>query len=107
MTSPHYATSRPGRFDQEIEIGIPIASDRVAILNVILANVPHSITAAEISKFALGAHGYVGADLAAVVKEAGLLTVKRLVLESLATKASLTTSIGRAAIDLKQVIAGV
>ncbi|KAI9443648.1 AAA family ATPase [Lactarius indigo] len=71
------ALRRPGRFDREIEIGVPDLNARVAILNVLLAKTPHSITQDELYAMASRAHGYVGADLAAVVREAGTLAIKR------------------------------
>ncbi|KAH9057499.1 AAA family ATPase [Lactarius vividus] len=71
------ALRRPGRFDREIEIGVPDLNARIAILNVLLAKTPHSITRDELHATASRAHGYVGADLAAVVREAGTLAIKR------------------------------
>ncbi|KAI9452786.1 AAA family ATPase [Lactarius psammicola] len=71
------ALRRPGRFDREIEIGVPDLNARVAILNVLLAKTPHTITSDELHAMASRAHGYVGADLAAVVREAGTLAIKR------------------------------
>ncbi|NWT02432.1 SPAT5 protein, partial [Mionectes macconnelli] len=65
------ALRRPGRFDKEIEIGIPNARDRLDILQKLLRKVPHSLTEAELVQLADSAHGYVGADLAALCKEAG------------------------------------
>ncbi|KAI9430509.1 AAA family ATPase [Lactarius indigo] len=57
--------------------GVPDLNARVAILNVLLAKTPHSITQDELYAMASRAHGYVGADLAAVVREAGTLAIKR------------------------------
>ncbi|ORY45099.1 AAA-domain-containing protein [Rhizoclosmatium globosum] len=71
------ALRRPGRFDREVEIGIPDASDRTAILTALLRNTPHSLTESEVSGIAGAAHGYVGADLAGVVREAGMRCLKR------------------------------
>ncbi|KAF8585041.1 AAA family ATPase [Ramaria rubella] len=71
------ALRRPGRFDREIEIGIPDAPARLAILNVLLSKTPHSLTPAELSSLAARTHGYVGADLSAVVRDAGTLAIKR------------------------------
>ncbi|XP_010136195.1 PREDICTED: spermatogenesis-associated protein 5, partial [Buceros rhinoceros silvestris] len=71
------ALRRPGRFDKEIEIGIPNAQDRLDILQKLLKKVPHSLTAAELVQLADSAHGYVGADLAALCKEAGLYALRR------------------------------
>ncbi|KAI6069520.1 Spermatogenesis-associated protein 5 isoform X1 [Aix galericulata] len=71
------ALRRPGRFDKEIEIGIPNAQDRLDILQKILKKVPHSLAAAELVQLADSTHGYVGADLAALCKEAGLYALRR------------------------------
>lgn len=71
------ALRRPGRFDREFEIGIPDADARNSILNVLLSKTPHCITDAELYSIARRAHGYVGADLSAVVREAGTLAIKR------------------------------
>ncbi|KAM9236768.1 ATPase family gene 2 protein homolog A [Leptosomus discolor] len=71
------ALRRPGRFDKEIEIGIPNAQERLDILQKLLKKVPHSLTAAELTQLADSAHGYVGADLAALCKEAGLYALRR------------------------------
>ncbi|XP_062902608.1 ATPase family gene 2 protein homolog A [Mobula hypostoma] len=71
------ALRRPGRFDKEIEIGIPNAADRLDILKKSLKNIPISLTEKELVHIADGAHGYVGADLVAVCKEAGLHALRR------------------------------
>ncbi|KAF9465782.1 P-loop containing nucleoside triphosphate hydrolase protein [Collybia nuda] len=71
------ALRRPGRFDREIEIGIPDAEARFSILNVLLSKTPHTITQDELAVVSSRAHGYVGADLSAVVREAGTIAIKR------------------------------
>jgi AAA family ATPase len=57
--------------------GVPDAEARFAILKVLLSKTPHSITEEELHFVAARAHGYVGADLNAVVHEAGTLAIKR------------------------------
>ncbi|NWV02752.1 SPAT5 protein, partial [Ptilonorhynchus violaceus] len=71
------ALRRPGRFDKEIEIGIPNSQDRLDILQKLLKKVPHSLTEEQLAQLADSAHGYVGADLAALCKEAGLYALRR------------------------------
>nr|XP_033794515.1 ATPase family protein 2 homolog isoform X2 [Geotrypetes seraphini] len=71
------ALRRPGRFDKEIEIGVPNAQDRLDILQKLLKRVPHSLALTELLQLADAAHGYVGADLAALCKEAGLNALRR------------------------------
>lgn len=57
--------------------GIPDAQARSSILKVLLQKSPHSLSEVEIENVAARAHGYVGADLSAVVREAGTLAIKR------------------------------
>ncbi|KAM9677602.1 ATPase family gene 2 protein homolog A isoform 4-T4 [Trichechus inunguis] len=71
------ALRRPGRFDKEIEIGVPNAEDRLDILQKLLRKVPHLLTEAELLQLANSAHGYVGADLKALCNEAGLYALRR------------------------------
>ncbi|XP_006866327.1 PREDICTED: spermatogenesis-associated protein 5 [Chrysochloris asiatica] len=71
------ALRRPGRFDKEIEIGVPNAEDRLDILQKLLQRVPHLLTEAELLQLANSAHGYVGADLKALCNEAGLCALRR------------------------------
>jgi AAA family ATPase len=73
------ALRRPGRFDREVEIGIPTVEARKEILEVLLRNVPHSLTDEDITKISSITHGYVGADLASLCREAGLKTIKRII----------------------------
>uniref|UniRef100_H3BVT2 vesicle-fusing ATPase n=1 Tax=Tetraodon nigroviridis TaxID=99883 RepID=H3BVT2_TETNG len=65
------ALRRPGRFDKELEVGVPSAAERADILQKQLRFVPCGATREELGRLADAAHGYVGADLAAVCKEAG------------------------------------
>uniref|UniRef100_A0A7N9D4E9 vesicle-fusing ATPase n=1 Tax=Macaca fascicularis TaxID=9541 RepID=A0A7N9D4E9_MACFA len=72
------ALRRPGRFDKEIEIGVPNAQDRLDILQKLLRRVPHLLTEAELLQLANSAHGYVGADLKILCNEAGLCALRRI-----------------------------
>ncbi|XP_077588771.1 ATPase family gene 2 protein homolog A [Stigmatopora nigra] len=71
------ALRRPGRFDKELEVGVPSPAERADILRKQLKSVPCSASEKEVTKLADAAHGYVGADLAAVCKEAGLNALRR------------------------------
>ncbi|XP_065131277.1 ATPase family gene 2 protein homolog A isoform X1 [Paramisgurnus dabryanus] len=71
------ALRRPGRFDKELEIGVPSAGGRMDIFQKQLSSMPCDISAEELQELADVAHGYVGADLAAVCKEAGLHALRR------------------------------
>lgn len=64
------ALRRPGRFEKEIEVGIPRSSERADILRKLFTKTAHSLTDEDIVEFADNAYGYVGADLMAVVNEA-------------------------------------
>lgn len=71
------ALRRPGRFDRELEIGIPDASARYKILQVLLKKVPHQLSAEQIKLYADRTHGYVGADLVSLIRTSGLGAIKR------------------------------
>ncbi|MBW0480769.1 hypothetical protein O181_020484 [Austropuccinia psidii MF-1] len=71
------ALRRPGRFDRELEIGIPDAAARLKILQVLLRKTPHNLLNASIKAYADKTHGFVGADLVSLVREAGLAAIKR------------------------------
>ncbi|KAJ1674250.1 AAA+-type ATPase [Spiromyces aspiralis] len=71
------ALRRPGRFDREIEIGIPDPRGRRSILDAILRGIPNTLSESDVHEVAMRTHGYVGADLSALCREAGLLAIKR------------------------------
>ncbi len=70
------ALRRPGRFDREIEIGVPDENGRLDILKIHTRNVPLSKDVS-LKTIAQKTHGYIGADLAALVKEAGIFCIKK------------------------------
>ncbi|MEM0453299.1 MAG: CDC48 family AAA ATPase [Sulfolobales archaeon] len=70
------ALRRPGRFDREIEIPPPDKRARKEILLVHTRNVPLSEDV-NIDEFAEITHGYTGADLAALVKEAAMSALRK------------------------------
>jgi transitional endoplasmic reticulum ATPase len=71
------AIRRGGRFDKEIELGIPNKNGRLEILYVHTRGMPldESIDLKEIAELT---HGFVGADLYALCKEAAMSTLERL-----------------------------
>ncbi|KAI8619721.1 P-loop containing nucleoside triphosphate hydrolase protein [Chytriomyces sp. MP71] len=71
------ALRRPGRFDREVEISIPDVKDRELILAALLRKTPHTLSTTQVSDLAAAAHGFVGADLAAVCREAGMRAIQR------------------------------
>ena len=70
------ALRRPGRFDREIEIGVPDVNDRKEILQVHTRGMPITEDV-NISHYASKTHGYSGADLEALCKEAGMKALRR------------------------------
>lgn len=72
------ALRRPGRFDREIRFDPPDASQRRDILAVHLARAPLAADL-DLTRVAEAAHGYVGADLAALAREAGMAALARAV----------------------------
>ncbi len=74
------ALRRPGRFDREIEIPPPDKRARREILAVHTRNMPLDDDV-DLNKIAEMTHGYTGADLAALVKEAALAALRRFMKE--------------------------
>ncbi len=70
------ALRRPGRFDREIEIGVPGETDRKEILGIHTRGMP---LADDVNLDALAeqTHGFVGADLAALAREAAIRALRR------------------------------
>ncbi len=72
------ALRRPGRFDREIEIGIPDKEGRLEILQVHTRGMPLAEDV-DLTKLSELTHGYVGADLEALSKEAAMRALRRVV----------------------------
>ncbi|MGQ9583367.1 MAG: CDC48 family AAA ATPase [Thermoplasmatota archaeon] len=70
------ALRRPGRFDREIEIGIPDRNGRLEILQIHTRGMPLS-KGVDLARLADMTHGYAGADLAALCKEAAMRSLRR------------------------------
>ncbi len=70
------ALRRPGRFDREIEIGIPNKNGRLSILEIHTRSMPLADTV-NIEDLATRTHGFVGADLLSLTKEAGMHAIRR------------------------------
>ena len=70
------ALRRPGRFDREIEIGIPNRDGRRSILDVHTRTMPLD-TDVDVDALARMTHGFVGADLAALCREAAMKCLAR------------------------------
>lgn len=74
------ALRRPGRFDREIEIGVPSSDGRMVILEIHTRGMPMEEDV-NLEEFARTTHGFVGADLAALAREAAMNCLARLVPE--------------------------
>ena len=74
------ALRRPGRFDREIEIGVPDRNGRLEILQIHTRGMPLAKDV-NLDKLADISHGYVGADLQALTREAGLGALRRVLPE--------------------------
>jgi transitional endoplasmic reticulum ATPase len=74
------ALRRPGRFDREIEIKVPDKKGRKDILAIHTRNMPLADDV-NIDKVASVSHGYVGADLEYLCKEAAMKCLRRLLPE--------------------------
>jgi transitional endoplasmic reticulum ATPase len=70
------ALRRPGRFDREIAFTPPDRDDRRAILEVHTRRMPLAEDV-DLEAVAAGTHGYVGADLAALAREAAMAAIRR------------------------------
>ncbi|AXB75402.1 CDC48 family AAA ATPase [Novosphingobium sp. P6W] len=71
------ALRRPGRFDREIVIGVPDESGRREILGIHTRGMPLG-ERVDLSELARTTHGFVGADLAALAREAAIEAVRRI-----------------------------
>jgi transitional endoplasmic reticulum ATPase len=74
------ALRRPGRFDREIEIKVPDKRGRLEILQIHTRNMPLD-TDVDQDRVAAVTHGFVGADLEYLCKEAAMKCLRRLLPE--------------------------
>ena len=70
------AIRRPGRFDREIELGIPDKDGRLEILQIHTKGMPLADDV-DLVQLASMTHGYVGADLAALTREAAMRALRK------------------------------
>jgi transitional endoplasmic reticulum ATPase len=71
------ALRRGGRFDREIEIGVPDKSGRMEILQVHTRGMP-LVDGIDLEQYAENTHGFVGADLESLAKEAAMNALRRI-----------------------------
>jgi transitional endoplasmic reticulum ATPase len=74
------AIRRPGRFDREIEIGVPDRDGRKEILQIHTRGMPLA-KGVSLDHYADVTHGFVGADLEALAKEAAMSALRRILPE--------------------------
>ncbi|MCD6504106.1 CDC48 family AAA ATPase [Candidatus Bathyarchaeota archaeon] len=70
------ALRRPGRFDREIEIGVPDKKGRLEILQIHTRGMPLAKDV-DLKRLAEMTHGYTGADLAALCRETAMKALRR------------------------------
>ena len=74
------ALRRPGRFDREITFGVPNKAGRLQVLKIHMRNMPLAKDV-NVESLAEITHGFVGADLAALAKEAAMNVLRRVIPE--------------------------
>ena len=74
------ALRRPGRFDREVEVGVPSKEGRLNILKIHSRNMPLAKNV-DLSEIAQITYGFVGADLSALVKEAAMIVLRKVLPE--------------------------
>ena len=74
------ALRRPGRFDREIEIGVPDRDGRLDVLEIHTRGMPLKKDV-NLERLADITHGFVGADLQALAKEAAIRALRRILPE--------------------------
>ena len=74
------ALRRPGRFDREIEIGVPNRDGRLEVLQIHTRGMPMEKDV-NLEKLADISHGFVGADLQSLAKEAAMRALRRVLPE--------------------------
>jgi transitional endoplasmic reticulum ATPase len=85
------ALRRPGRFDREIDIGVPNTQARLQILKIHTRAMPlgDDVNLPEIAEHS---HGFVGADLEALCQEVGMVALRRFLAASAASGSGHATS---------------
>ncbi len=71
------ALRRPGRFDRELEIGVPDKEGRLEVLKIHTRNMPLDKDVV-LKDLAAVTYGFVGADLAALAREAAMIVLRRI-----------------------------
>lgn len=94
------ALRRPGRFDKEIYIGVPDENARLDILKIQTRNMPLENKVA-LQVLAKLTHGFVGADLSALCKEASMNCIRRFLLEQPISSGTISSKIKKIEVSQK------
>ncbi len=70
------ALRRPGRFDREVEISVPDKEGRLSILKIHTRGMPLT-KSVKLEELARKTHGFVGADINSLAKEAAMTVLRR------------------------------
>ncbi len=70
------ALRRPGRFDREVQLGVPDKNGRLSILKIHTRGMPLTKDVS-LEEIATRTHGFVGADINALAKEAAMSVLRR------------------------------
>ena len=104
------ALRRGGRFDREIEVGVPDREGRKEILQVHTRNMPLS-ESVDLDAYADNTHGFVGADIESLAKEVAMNALRRirpeLDLEADEVDADVLESLSVTETDFKEAIRGI
>jgi transitional endoplasmic reticulum ATPase len=104
------ALRRGGRFDREIEIGVPDKDGRLEVLQVHTRGMP-LVEDIDLDQYAESTHGFVGADLASLAKEGAMNALRRvrpqLDLESEEIDADVLDSLQVTETDFKEAMKGI
>jgi transitional endoplasmic reticulum ATPase len=87
------ALRRPGRFDREVAVPVPNARGRLSILRIHSRRMPLA-EGVDLERIAEITHAFVGADLEALCKEAGMVALRRYI--SVDDEKGVSTSVGGA-----------
>jgi len=100
------ALRRPGRFDREIEIGVPNAQARLQILRIHTRAMPLAPDV-DLREVAEHSHGFVGADLEALGQEVGMIALRGfLSAYPLETDGAATVELGSLQVTRENFLAG-
>src|ERR1700730_2345938 len=100
------ALRRPGRFDREIEIGVPNTQARLQILKIHTRAMPLAPDV-NLEEIAEHSHGFVGADLEALGQEVGMIALRRfLATTPLETDGAASAELGALQVTREDFLAG-